>query len=290
MAESSIEDILELLEVPEGKRRRLALRAGRTVQEMGLVEFSHVYRVVINEVERLDIPYSERFVISLDAPRSDDDSRTLLDKLPAPEHEKQEAEPLSIAQLPRKYAPFVSELRELLGVDATDVLLNSHVVRIDTLRDRIAKLRRIKKQRLYVIPPERPVKELYFAEDNNLVLTLGRLPRGCDAIAYYGRWYEGVYLEDLCWLNNALYQKLRSDGRTDEIPRRKAKPRNWRIIDPVDVYMRDFYPMRRSLLRDFDSGLYFALRRQGKLSVIPKAKPRPRFSGVFGKLLNSFHF
>ena len=266
-----IQKTLDLLEIPEEKRRRIFARVQRKIQEQVLQGQEAVYREIIEAIEL--IPYTEKIALRLDEiqPRF---KRTLHEVIPTKKPEQRGGIPLE--EIALEYQPLLAKIQEILGTQNLEVLIGETIADQETIKERIAALRKRKQEKRQIIPPGRSLKRVYFTDDNQLILELGKREAGFDPVEMYHLNYRGVTRGQLFTIDPPLYLKLLREGHIDQVPFatkqpvRKRRPNNY---DPEQEYLTKYPGITRTELKRRDTKLYDKLRNQGKIAIVPYKDP-----------------
>ncbi len=272
-----IERCFDYLGIPEQKRKKIAYRVRRNAQEKGITDNAGMYLLIIEQVEATSIPYSERFVLSLDSKVRKDDKRLLHEVIPTPEEDEvdpQEAYIL-LSDLPKEYASILAEIGETFGESRLEVFVNKATESVEQVRERLRIVQKRKEENVHISPPERPVRRVYFTSENELIIEVGRMKEGYDPVAYYDKYYSGVTRGHLQQYNQSLYAKLWKLDLLDHIPIEQPEYAD----DPIGYYYEHYSEFSRGQLHRVNTGFYLFLLKRGFLEQIPlrdKSKPFKR--------------
>jgi len=99
-----------------------------------------------------------------------------------------------------------------------------------------------------------------------------------DPLAYYHKNHTGLTPKQLENENQGLYQKLKTEGLLNHLPRKYAKPQDYGD-DPLAYYNTHHEGLTRGQLEKENTGLYQKLRREGLLNHLPRKKAKPQDYG-----------
>ena len=264
-----LDQVLGYLEVSEKRRQKIEAQVHRIAEERGDLTQSELYDRVVGIVEAYDVPYRERFALRLDESPSGY-RRPRYEFVHGFDEQKEDA--ICLHEVPRSHLEFVEEARELLGDFDLETLIQTDIASVDDVAARIKALRDRQETHLYVVPPGKPLKRVYFDGDNKLHIQLGCYPRNFDPVLNYNEFYDGVPQNKLQKINQGLYQQLYRRDKLKIAP----KIRNDFDGDPVAYYHKHHAGDTRGELIHKNHSLYERLKRDGKLDIVPKLTSKQR--------------
>jgi hypothetical protein len=269
MDELWLEQILGFLEVPSKQRERFRVLAYRWYEEEGEIPKAELYNRVVRLLEERNIPFNERFAIRLDEAPNEKLRHEFVVGIGC---ETEKSDLVSLSLLDGLYQELISEVGSLVQLPSLDVLIRTDLAPVDDVRKRVEILRKRRKEFMYIIPPGRPLRRIFFDKNDNLVLELDDYPRGFDALANYNLFYNGVPRTQLRNINPTLYTQLKRKGLINHTPAKPYQPRRDYGGDPL-AYYREHYPgVTRGELAKKDPLFYNVLRYHRLLNNIPKVR------------------
>ncbi len=256
-------ECLDLLEIPQRRRALLEVRVRRILHEEEIVDPSLIYQTIIKELERVEhIPYAEKFAIRLDG-RKRESEQLFHEVVPAS---------VESSSFPGTKEPFFEvdrglfqQFQRLLPNVEEEMLVGVPLEERGVIQRRLGILEaRLQEEKLF-LPPERPVREAVFMENDTLVVSLGRRTRGYDSLEFYRKYYPDVVRGELAKRDNALYARLIRQGYIHLIPLLDYG-------DPMTLYHAKYEGMSPGDLAKADNALYARIRREGLLLQLPRKK------------------
>jgi len=269
--------IIETYDLPPSLKPRIISIAEQRIKELSLGSFDEQYRYISELIYKFTIPYSEKFVISLDAPIQENSKGEFHEVVEskAPLLDEISQIPFSEAidclekKLEEQHRKILSSLVEGSNMEILEECFSKEILKNpEEIKKRLEILQKYEKKGKLILPPP----NIYYIAFNPLPKKFGRRKYGGNPLAFLKSHseYKNLTRDQLHKYDRALYVALHRSKQINQIPK---GPSYHEFSTPLDFLKsnQEYLTITKNQLRKKDRALYVALRRHRQLHLLPKS-------------------